>query len=465
MQTITAEAVAALYRKYNMIYGEKGLLQIDTQVALRKVNGIVEEAHLCNFNCDEAGGYACPARILSPLNKGVKKSTLPPMSALIPAIDIFATGIDQAAESFLNNGYFNSYCEVAEIPVFARAAIRDLVKAKARIKVNMFGGNSEVHPEMIALIKALKAKGYSVDFTTVGAAWMDAGYVEQVEDANPDVIALSIDDAADWEDLIRMFEMTLPELHTRFKETDFEDGQARKVPAAIYAAKLSQQKHLSSKLLFNTVVKPQNIRWIRGLVELVDAYLPGSLVNFYATQNSIWNKPGEFSPEEVDLFEELIDWMIEQNVSGNTTTTTRLHFWLILKSIYDVWRGSYQQISNALAGWGVWTCYRWPSFCGQLGGAFLPLDQNQLPLHPSMCGNCFWHPATVNSEKPFGTAEEAAYYLLEGRKERASKVLNPCPGCGFPRLLDDEMCAVPPLDPPELREAYIARRNKLIFGI
>jgi hypothetical protein len=73
MEISNAEVVAGLYKKYNMIYGDKGLLQIDTQVAYRKRDGIIEEAHLCNFHCGEEGGYGCPARALSPANKGVKK--------------------------------------------------------------------------------------------------------------------------------------------------------------------------------------------------------------------------------------------------------------------------------------------------------------------------------------------------------------------------------------------------------
>jgi hypothetical protein len=377
---------------------------------------------------------------------------------------MFAAGIEVAMRDFLNNGYFDSYCDIAQIPPYARPVIRGLVEQKGKIKVNMFGGNSEVHDEMPEIMRELKDKGYSVDFTTVGAAFMEEGYIEKIHKADPDFVALSIDDALDYEDLVRMFEMSLPQLKERFSDTPFKNGQARKVPAAIYAAKLSQQEKLKSKLLFNTVVKPQNIRWITGLAKLVETYLPGSLVNFYPAQTAIWNKSGEFSQEEVELFEQLIDWMIEQNLNGNAVTTKRLHFWLMLKAIYDVWPGEYQRISNALSGWGIWTCYRWPSFCGQLGGSFESIDQDNIPLHPPMVGNCFWRENTVNSGKPFETPKEAAFYLLEGRKKIASKVLNKCPGCTFPRLMDDEICALPSLEPAELRQAYIARRDKLIFG-
>lgn len=473
MSEINEELFSKLYDQWRFIYsGEKGVLQVDTQVGMRQTAEGWEQAQLCNFHCDThhngeltGGKYKCPAAAFDPANTGTKLSTLTPADTLVSLISTYVKGVELAHSRFMTD-YFDDYCRVAKIPFVAKDRIRLLIAGKGVVRVNLFGGNSEVHREILKIIHELLNLGVKVDWTTVGAKiFLEERFLEQLFFSPPTTICMSLDEADSPEQLRSYFEMSTDELKKAYQQTPVVWGQRRKLIAAIGAARKLRDTRFPTTILFNNVVHQGNIGWINELEEIIHYYIPSAMINFYFAQTAFENKEGIWTREQVIQCEEFVDYMIENTVAlSRPWLTTRLHFWLAMKAIFVAYEGQYELIRDALCGHHVWDCFTGPSFAGQIGGTYPDkLVTINAPV-VELTGNCFWNADTVNNGSLLATPEEVRGYLLSGRVALAKKAESKkkCGGCTFPRLMDDEIGMVFGLRAAILN-VYLALRDKYVF--
>ena len=439
-----------------------GGLQVNIMVAKNPDNTLIT---FCDHNCAPVGGYTCPAASI-----GDDKYTLNDLIFASP--NTIVSGINNGAEAIklARNSYFDDpisngqtaydlYVEDFNIPETHANAIKSIVLQGSKKDINIFGGNTEMHPEIIEIIQKLKENpNYVVNFTTTGRRFMlDPEFAENILQTPPHVLALSADNFRDGNQIRTLNDMSLDDIYASWTKIPTNNGSLMKAQEAIYAAKIAEDK---IPTLFNVVIHPQNIRYIDDIVTTLSDVFPTALLNPFPAQSSFY-AVGEnvFDETEARLYETFVDSMIKQHKTPESEKTMnhtrRLHYWLLQKSIFDTFDG--EQLLNVLSG-GVWKCYDAGSAASYLQIGDHPNISTELEEpggHPS----CFWNPSAVpHHEKVQNMAlGDIAYYLGRGIKKIANN--KPCGGCTMPRLLGPATSTESGMK-PELKSAYLELRKE-----
>ena len=386
-------------------------------------------ASLCDHNCtEEVGNYTCPAAFT--LNRGIKPR-FASKEAILRWIEIGRAGLILARDAFLAN-YFGQYCQMFRVPLEVEGILRELLRTNL-CEVNLFGGNPEMHPEVLSLVRELKREGFRVNLTTTGRRLLTSQkFASKIVADPPHLLALSADDF-DPACLDELFQMSLPDLVQVWKKIGPLRGQSQKFVEGIFAAKFMREHNAEGAILFNMVLHHGNLRHAREIMHALAHYLPGVLVNPYPAQDSFLGGNGLlFAPEDLVLFGELIDFFIAETVAGNPTLTKRLQYWLVMKAILEECDPA--EASQFLSGHGTWQCYRHELVAG--AGMYLQIGKRN-PIHtatdvePGGHAGCYWQNETVTMLKQISSAVQVASHVICGQSE---KVSGPCPGCSMPRL-------------------------------
>jgi hypothetical protein len=263
----------------------------------------------------------------------------------------------------------------------------------------------------------------------------DQKFVDDLIANPPNLLALSADDLESPEAVQKYSQMSLEDLKKEWRTVSPFFGQRQKMLEALHATKLLQGK---IKILFNMAIHPGNLATIYNLTDAIKTYLPGVLINPYPAQSSFLHEPAVFGEERADELQKFVDFMIQQQLNqvGQTTKTftPRLHYWLMLKSVFNTYQDKKRAMS-ALSGYGTWQCYRQPG-----SGRYIQVGISTKPNNKPTAGGyfgCFWNSATVtdNSEQAWNMDEgQINNYLIGGPTRLAKETDKPCPGCIMPRL-------------------------------
>lgn len=424
--------------------GVSGGIQVDINAARRKLSdGIYQDAAFCDHNCrietngTSSGHYECPAAFTR--NKGIDPRTLASSDLLLKGIDTTADGLRAFNKEFLIDGGFNSYAKRYQVNGMVRNVLADVLSSD-RIEVNCFGGNPELHPALLELMKGLR--GYKVNLTTTGGIFMRSGaFVEQFMEAPPNLIALSADDFASAPAIQALNQLSLDKIQARRDKIHPIFGQQRKALEAIYVAKLAQLHKNFPQVLFNLVVHAGNIDSIEEIIGTLRTEFPGVIVNPYPAQSSFENKPAIFKQKHLHSLETFIDTRIAEHIGKKTGIVPRLHYWVMLKAVFATYRRNSNRIIQMLSGYDVWRCYKQPG-----AGRYVQIGASPA-VHKGgkIAGghlNCFWNSTTIaqDNDQVWNDSfhpQDVVSYLSEGAKKIAGTVGSPCSGCLMPRLAFD----------------------------
>lgn len=424
--------------------GVSGGIQVDINAARRRLSdGLYQDAALCDHNCrivtngTPSGHYECPAAFT--LNKGIDPRTLASSDLLLKGIETAADGLRLFNKEFLHGGGFNAYAKRFRIRGVVHNVLAGVLSSDS-IEVNCFGGNPELHPALLQLMKGLR--GYKVNLTTTGGIFMRNGtFVEQFMEAPPNLIALSADDFTSASAIKALNHLPLDEIQARRNKTPPIFGQQRKAHEAIYVAKLAQLHKNFPQVLFNLVVHEGNIDSIEDIIGTLRTEFPEVIVNPYPAQSSFENKPAIFKQRHLQSLETFIDIRIAEHIDHKVGIVPRLHYWIMLKAVFTTYRRNPDRIVQLLSGFDVWRCYK------QSGaGRYVQIGASPTVHHGDKIAgghlNCFWNSTTIGQvdDQVWNDSfhpKDVALYLSKGAKKIAGSVNNPCSGCLMPRLAFD----------------------------
>ncbi|MEK7633249.1 MAG: hypothetical protein AAB437_00200 [Patescibacteria group bacterium] len=426
-----------------MINNVSGGIQVDINAVTKKLpNDHFSDAALCDHNCrtftggQETGHYDCPASFT--VNKGVNIQTLSPADLLLKGIQIAAEGVRQFNQMFLESG-FDDYTKRFNINKGIEKDIFEQTLKSPKVEVNCFGGNPELHPKILEIIRGLD--GFAVNLTTTGGIFMrDEKFPEKLLVSPPEIIALSADDFENADHIKTLSQLRLDQLKTQRNDIPAIYGQKRKAHEAIYVAKLAQRFSQFPQILFNLVVHEGNILYIEEIITTLRTIFPGVIVNPYPAQSSFSYSSPVFNEDHLQTFEEFIDRRIEEHLEHKTGIVPRLHYWLLLKSIFETYRENSPEISRQISGYNTWKCYKTPGADRYIQIGTSPQEHDGKKTAGGHL-NCFWNSKTIVDSKQVWDSEPEyiANYLARGLQGLASHVPTPCPGCLMPRLTFDEI--------------------------
>ena len=410
-------------------------------------------AHLCDHNCTievlgvpSGGNYSCPASLS--LNKGVSKKWLTPAEAILRSIGVLQDGIDRYRSFFFRTG-FDDYCREFGIPAEAATAMRDALD-RPGLEINLFGGNPEMHPEILTIIRELRAAGHRVHFTTTGRRLMrDQSFVEGLLSAPPSLIALSADDFDDADHIHRLADLSREKVVSEWRTVPWQHGQRQKACEAVYVAKLAQEMPGFPPLLFNMVLHPGNLANAYSIVAALTERFPNVIVNPYPVQSGFMadEEPG-LRRAHAALLRDVVDEMIEVQAASARAGrkpaphVARLHYWLMLRAVFD-WAGDdHDTAMSTVTGDGIWRCYQRSAAGRYLQVGMGTPHQKRLfdDQHPGGFLGCFWNNETVTSDDAQVwdmDGEAVSRYVESGKPQQATASASPCRGCAFPRLTYD----------------------------
>ncbi|MDE2312420.1 MAG: hypothetical protein KGJ93_05040 [Patescibacteria group bacterium] len=439
-------------------------IQVDLNATARSMpDGSRQPASLCDHNCtQEVGGYQCPAAFT--LNKGAKPNFASGEDLLF-RIETGRNGLMLARDAFLRD-HFAAYAQTYAIPPAVQPVLANLLKADL-CEVNLFGGNPEMHPEVIWLIRKLKALDFRVNLTTTGRRFLtDQTFVNGFVANPPHLLALSADDF-DPMRLEELFSIPLDELRRQWKQVSPLRGQEQKFLEGIYAARFVQDQGIRTTVLFNMVLYHDNLNSFYLIFDTLRRYLPKALVNPYPAQDSFAGGNGDlFCAEDIQTFRQLADFFVDETLEGNPNLTKRLQYWLVMKAVLENCGEHYSAASRMIAGHHLWQCYRSDTAPGagmylQVGKAN-PDELVQIgQTNGSVNGyaGCYWNNRTVTGRKPVSSAQQVAAHLLGGMQRLSQETAEPCSGCSMPRLWFNIITTELGLN-PGLREPYLRLRKK-----
>jgi len=335
------------------------------------------------------------------------------------------------------------------------------------VELNIFGGNPELHPSFLRIVQAAKNIGWKVTTTTTGKRFLaEPDFLSKFLKKTPHLLAFSADDFEDIDELKQLLSLSLKEIKTIWFKINPLYGQRKKAYESVYVAKLAQKTPGFCLLLFNIVVHPGNLFFVKKMIELLHQAFPDAIINPYPAQSSfayglpIWKK------KHLPQLKEFIDFMIKNQTAqvGNKKKTyvPRLHYWLFLKSSLLI-KASHFQFSRFLSGNYLWNCYRQPGAGRyfQAGSSAKKLTEVcRVGSHPG----CFWNNTTItDNERQLWkmSIKEIAQYILDDKPRMAKKRKKPCPGCIMPRLLFDGISTELGMK-PELVPAYLQLRKEYL---
>ncbi|NTU73484.1 radical SAM protein [Candidatus Roizmanbacteria bacterium] len=458
-----------------------GGIQFDINVAEKNINQThFIDGMFCDHNCrlltngQKTGNYECPAARTS--NPSVTMLTLVPFEKIMIGIHRAAKGLYDLNKRLIANGDIDRYSTQFCIPDTIKEYIKTTLSA-GKIEVNLFGGNPELHPRINSLISRLVADGFMVNLTTTGGRFMrDEKFLQGILEAPPTHLADSADDFDSISYLRLLNDMSLEELAEKIRTIPVIFGQKRKACEAIYTAKLSQ-KYTGSfpTMLFNLVVHRGNISFIEDQITELRKIFPHILINPYPAQTSFWGNNVEFLPEDLPLLESFIDNRIAEHyvqndpkkvsrVSNDRVLIQRLHYFLLLKSVFITYQDDLQLILKRISGFETWRCYKTP-FAGryvQIGAS----KKEKVRGKDKAGGHlgCLWNADTVtykDSQVWDMNGAQIAKYLQQEKYRLTTQAKNPCAGCIMPRLVFDEMTMLGGID-EKLVENYLTLRKSYV---
>jgi organic radical activating enzyme len=364
-------------------------------------------------------------------------------------------GLRRARAGYLTE-HFDAHCKAFKIPPGVATIIRDIMTSDY-FEVNLFGGNPELHKKIMEIIRALRSAHFRVNLTTTGARFMrDQDFVDDFKRTPSDVLALSADDF-EVEKLEQLLDLDLAGLRAEWKGVPSDHGQEKKAIEAIYGAKLLKHQE-GLVLLFNMVISRANIRQARQIIDVLEQRLPHVIVNPYPNQEGFHWGGGLFLDEELVIFESLVDWAIELHINGGRFVK-RLQYWLLMKSAFNTWRSEPGRIAEAVAGYGIWRCYKGPGAGRYIQIGRGPKGQKSSQTQPGGHLGCFWNNETVTEGTQIQRADQVTNFLQGGNRNISDRSGQPCPGCAMPRLLFDLLTLQSGMD-EELIPEFIRLRQQ-----
>jgi len=427
---------------FGMISDISGGIQVDINAVTSKLpNGHFSDSALCDHNCrtftgeQETGHYNCPAAFS--VNRGVSIKTLAPADLLLQGIKIAGEGVKQFNQIFLESD-FDDYVGRFNIKGIEKDILRQTLKSR-KIGVNCFGGNPELHPKILEIIQGLD--GFAVNLTTTGGIFMrDEEFPEKLLVSPPEIIALSADDFENADHIKTLSRFRLDQLKTQRDDIPAIFGQQRKAYEAIYVAKLARRYPKFPQLLFNLVVHEGNIDSIEEIISTLRDEFPGVIVNPYPAQSAFSHSPPVFNEDHLRALEQFINRRINEHIEHKAGIVPRLHYWLLLKAIFETHPGNPQEILRQISGYDTWRCYETPGADRYVQIGASPQEHDGRKTAGGHL-NCFWNSETIaDSGQVWDSKPEyIASYLAYGMQRLASQALTPCPGCLMPRLTFDEI--------------------------
>lgn len=407
-----------------LLYGVSGGVQIDITASRQSAENGLVDASFCDHNCrttthgQETGNYDCPAAFS--LHKGLKVSTMAPAELLVRGIERTMQGIALANALIIENGMLANYFARSNIPPEVQQEIIAMLSRPPH-EVNLFGGNPERHPEILAIIAACKERGFTVNLTTTGGRLMlDEEFRQAFLENPPDILASSADDFESVQQVKELAGLTTEDIEGRWKQMPASHGQQRKALEAAFVAKLAQQYPSFPKLLFNLVVHRGNLGYIEELIKELRRDFPKAVVNPYPSQSSFL--PEEFRPvwqeKDIPLLEKFVDARIQEHLQLSPGIVRRLHYYLMLKAAFVTYRKQPTQLIRMLSGNGVWKCWETPG-AGRyvkIGGSPEVYQDSARTAGGHLA--CFWNNKAITTrEQVWEMSPEAiAGYILGGMK-------------------------------------------------
>lgn len=431
-------------------------IQIDLNVVFKKLpDGRITQSSLCDHNCtDKVGGYNCNAAM------SYAKGSIPEFARaaqIIQWLTIARSGLIQARDRFLAQE-FQSYCEDFLIPDNIAAVLREMLSQDI-VEVNLFGGNPEMHKDILWIIQQLKVLGFRINFTTTGRKFLkDDKFVEGFIQNPAHLVAVSADDVKSLEQLEKVLAMDIDGIRAEWEKTERDHGQDQKFYEGIGTALIASQVKGFAPILFNMVLHPDNLSYALTMMQAIQERFPNAIVNPYPAQTSFEGKPSPYRRKDIERFEELVDYLIGENLAGNHHFTRRVHYYLLQKASLEANRDNFRVMSDGVAGNNLWKCYQRPGsgFYLQIGKApdnqFFQITRNKnnegkAPFDvenstfnafsgdPGGHLTCYWENSSVSQFRQVESVQQVRNYVMGGMTRLAAKESSKClTGCSMPRL-------------------------------
>ncbi|MBU0978462.1 radical SAM protein [Patescibacteria group bacterium] len=451
-------------KELGYVYDVYSGFQFDLNTTMIKTNRGYAEGHFCDHNCClDCGNYACPAAFSK--NKGVDAKSLISLEEVVACLTKAKLGMALMNQQFLDE-YFDEYCQDFKIPKKIASEIKQTLET-GQAELNMFGGNPELHPDFLEIIKQAHQLGWKVSTTTTGKKFMhDDKFIEGFLAHPPDSLAISADDYESMEELNQILAMDAPTIKKYWQKANPLYGQRKKAYESMYVAKLAKKNKRFPKILFNIVVHPGNLASIDQMLMAFSTEYPDAIVNPYPAQSSFNYAGALWQIEHLLGLEKFIDTMIQTQVKqagqDKKKYVPRLPYWLALKSIFKSVTDQ-QQVLKHLSGYQTWRCYRMPGAGRYLQASSASRNLEKTDRVGGHLG-CFWNRNTVTLVDQHlwqMSTEAVADYLLHQKPVLPAQSDKPCPGCIMPRLMFDGPAVELGLA-PELVDAYLKLRLKYL---
>jgi len=351
LDPVKVEQIKLELQRLGMVSEFMGGIQLDVMVAKAKIHNMLRESGYCDHNCrtetngEHTGSYNCNmAKSLRPGQMSVK--------SLASANDILF-GLSNAAEGLtvFNFDFIHLYigqiAQAAQLTPEEAAAYLEVLRQN-RIILNIFGGNPELHPQIFEIIEGAQRLGLQVNLTTTGGMFMMDAFAQKFL-ANPTDIAFSADDFNGPNHIFKLMDaLKDPEAYrATWLSIAPQFGQQRKALEAVYAANLitesQKESSIKTKILFNLVIHPGNISYIQELINSIIQVFPNAEVNPFPAQDAFYNGEPSFKFDDLAEWENIIDLMIQFTIEGRQGIIKKLHYWLLLKSAFNVYRSNPQK--------------------------------------------------------------------------------------------------------------------------
>lgn len=433
-------------------------IQIDLTPAFSLIDGLRHERNLCDHTCTLAlGGYTCYAS--RSLNPDIQSGTLAPATQVLEWLKHSVDGLRMARDEFLSRGQLDSHCKRYKIPEEAKAVLREALQVDV-VRVNLFGGNTEMHPDLLQIIVELKKRGLQVNLTTTGRRLMTKpDFAQQLIDSGLDLLALSADDFEP-KMLAELLKLEPDEIKRRWQESMRAEpsyGQQQKVYEAVWCAMLARDNDSFPFLLFNMVMSRANMADVRGIIEQLERSFPKLIMNPFVAQAGHYGGMDFFTPELLTQLGTLADWFHERILKGERFFR-RVHYWWAIKAALSTFHGNPAEAARVVDH--LWRCYRAPGadryFQVGRSNGLIPDDQR----HPGGRPGCFWNQNTVTDGTQIKNSHHVLWYLTGGMRNLATVAGGKaCVGCSMPRLMLDLITTQAGLD-PRIIPAFLALRKK-----
>ncbi len=429
-------------KDFGLICDVSGGIQIDINTARQtRLDGEFVDASLCDHNCRTrtngkvTGNYDCPAA--RTLHSGLSVKTLAPAGEIVNGIRTAAEGIRLFNRQIIEEELLEKYYQEFDVPPAIQSIIEGMLTDKT-VEVNVFGGNPELHPEVLGVIESLCRDDLVVNLTTTGGRFMrDENFINTFLEHPPDVLALGADDFGDPESIDALANLSLDKIQDKWKRTPFVCGQRRKALEAVYTLRLSEQYDEFPRILSNLVVHEGNIDFVEDIIDGLRRNFPKSTVNSFPAQSSFSHEKPVFSARHLGALQNFVDRRIEEHYSQIDNVVPRLHYYLMLKAAFENSQENPEVVLGGMSGYNIWKCYETSG-----AGRYLQIGASSQVYsgEKSVAGGhlaCFWNSGTTTlHDRQVWSMEpaEIAGYLANGMSEISRNIETPCPGCIMPRL-------------------------------